>query len=742
MSTHNNASLKKMTYNGQKVKKWYHNGVRVYAAGSTVTYYVDTATAYTEEVDSEATCLSPKTFTPTKSGWSFVGWREDKTASGSVLTSKVMGDSPVTLYAVFTQNVTVTYYNNTTTAATTKGSRYYNNSNIVNPSFKIAQASKSGWSARGWSTGTAGNSSINYNNNISFTRDSDVTLYGMYQKTCTLTAISYNSNQTATGTAYYNSNGKTVDATTKAPNGASYSGWSWRGWSASGTKTANAAVTYVNGGSVNLGTSDMTIYGLYSQEITCSFVSSGTQTAKGTRYYNAAGNTANASVTVPNGVGISGWTWRGWSAAGTTAGNASVAYTNGATISNLSAGATYYGLYQKTCTANFYSGINRATHNTSAGTAYYNASGNYTDPTVTFPTGATVSGWTWRGWGQYWDDAAAANVAHTNGESYTFNYANDGITFYGLYQQTITVTYYDNSSSASTATGTRYHNSANTYSNPSFTLTQKAVSGWSARGWSTSNAGNAGIAYNNGATFTRDSNITLYGLYQKTVTVTYNGNGATGGSTASQTGTAYWAPAGTINASFTVSNNGYSRTEYVFSNWLCDGNYYSPGATISLFSDVTFYAQWRATQLVVYQSVINYSNPDYTAVGASVSVSQHNTSYVTISSTHHTYGLGTGQSGHGIDDVTRYININYNGYTSATIEFTLAGDNVYNWDDCEANVYINGSLIYDGYHAIQPGSYTLTTSSTSIPIRSVAELADESSIGWIGVAIAVKITLK
>lgn len=816
MAIYSGNTKSKLYLGNKKVKKVYRGASKVYSSGSTVTYTVDSGTSHTVEYDEGASVLSPTTFTPSKSGWTFVGWREDTTANSSVLTSKTMGDTPITLYAVFTQNITVTYYDNSTTAKSTASPRYYNNGNSTSASFKLAQSSKSGWTVRGWSTATTGNGSITYNNNTTFTRTSNCTLYGMYQKTCTLTASSYNNNQTATGTAYYNSNGKTVNATATIPNGASYSGWTWRGWSAASTTTANASVSYANGATYTLGTSDATIYGLYSQgitatfysgsnkgntqtakgtryynaagntanasvtapngaslsgwtwrgwsannttvgnasvgyangatisnlsgnitcyglysqEITCSFISNGTQTAKGTRYYNSSNNTVNASVTVPSGAAISGWTWRGWSAAATTTGNASVAYANGATISNLSAGATYYGLYQATITVTYYNGSTTASSTT--GTRYYNAAGNYTNPSFTLAQTAK-SGWTARGWST--GTAGNSSISYNNNTAFT---RDSNVTLYGMYQQTITVTYYNNSGTASSTTGTRYWNSGkNVYVNPSFTLAQASKSGWSPRGWSTSNAGNAGITYNNNTAFTRDSNVTLYGLYSASITLSYNGNGATSGSTTSQTGTVYWAPAGTIGATFKLASNGFARTNYTFTGW----DLGAVGASVTLTANKTAYAQWKASQLVVYQSVINYSNPSYTAVGASVSVSQHNTSYVTISSTHPTYGLGTGQSGYGIDDVTRYINISYNGYTSAKIEFTLAGDNVYNWDECEANVYINGSLIYDGYHAIQPGSYTLTTSSTSIPIRAVAELSDESSIGWVGIAVACKITL-
>ncbi len=112
---------------------------------------------------------------------------------------------------------------------------------------------------------------------------------------------------------------------------------------------------------------------------------------------------------------------------------------------------------------------------------------------------------------------------------------------------------YNNSTSASSTSRYRYYNNGNV-ANPSFTLTQ-ASSSWTPRGWSTSNQGNAGITYANGATFTRDSDITLYGLYQQTVTVTYYNNSTTASTT---TGTRYWAPAGSINPSFTLTQAGIS----------------------------------------------------------------------------------------------------------------------------------------------------------------------------------------
>ncbi|MBE5867996.1 MAG: hypothetical protein E7293_03435 [Lachnospiraceae bacterium] len=95
----NQIVMKHMQFNGQKVKRWIHNGVLTYIAGSTVTYICN-GSAYTEEVDSGADCLSPKTFTPAMAGATFKGW-SNSPDSTQILTSLTMGDEPITLYAVF-----------------------------------------------------------------------------------------------------------------------------------------------------------------------------------------------------------------------------------------------------------------------------------------------------------------------------------------------------------------------------------------------------------------------------------------------------------------------------------------------------------------------------------------------------------------------------------------------------------------------------------------------------------------
>lgn len=131
----------------EKVMRVYAGDVKIYSAGNTVTYHVDTGVTYQEDVDEGGSCLSPTSFTPSKEGWEFVGWREDSAAAETVLTTKVMGDASVTLYAVFKKkSATVTGVSNSAGSTTTKSASvflYYNNGVIISSAISFAVTASS-----------------------------------------------------------------------------------------------------------------------------------------------------------------------------------------------------------------------------------------------------------------------------------------------------------------------------------------------------------------------------------------------------------------------------------------------------------------------------------------------------------------------------------------------------------------------------------------------------------------------
>ena len=125
-----------------------------------VTYYIDSGSTRNVEYDEGANVLSPN-FTPSKHGWTFVGWREDTTASTDVLTSKTMGTENMKLYAVYNKTVTLSYYDGYSTspsAGTKTGTAVFNAAgNFDDADFTMSQASYSGWTTRGWATSSTAN---------------------------------------------------------------------------------------------------------------------------------------------------------------------------------------------------------------------------------------------------------------------------------------------------------------------------------------------------------------------------------------------------------------------------------------------------------------------------------------------------------------------------------------------------------------------------------------------------------
>lgn len=506
MAIGTNIEIAKISFGSTQIAKVSLGNTLIYSAGNTVTYYLDTENVYTEEVDADETVLSPKTFVPTKSGWEFIGWKKDTTANSDVLTNLTMGDDPITLYAVFRQTVTVTYYNGNTTKQTATGYKYYNNGNTVNPTFTIVQATLSGWTPRGWSTATTGNGAISYTSLSGTVIATSITLYSMYQQNITLT--------------YYST-------------------------------SATAA------------------------------------TSTGVRYYNAGANTVvNPTFTITS-PSISGLTFRGWSTG--IAGNGSISY-SALSGTALAANTTLYALFQQTVTVTYYNGTTIAA--STSGTRYYSAVGGYINPTFTIAQ-AALSGWTARGWSTATTGNGAISYSSLSNTVITSN-----VTLYGMYYQTITLTVYNGGSTSvsSTPSGTRYYNSGSgAVVNPTFTISAIGLAGFSFRGWTTSTnaSSTATIAYTAISNTAFASNTTLYAAYYQTITISFNSNGGTG-TTNSLSGYRYYNGFGAWNPTFTLPTSGYSYSGYRFDGWLLNnsGNAYSVGSIYTATASVTFYAKW------------------------------------------------------------------------------------------------------------------------------------------------------
>lgn len=176
------------------IYRMYLGNERIYPNAGTVTYHVDTNVTYTEEIDIDESILNPSTFTPSKSGWTFVGWRKDTTASGSVLSDEVMTGDDVTLYAVFSQTITLSYDGNGATGGNTESQvnyRYYNNGTISNAAFVLRDNGfiKTNYSFVNWRMGSI--SGTAYNAGASVTLESSTTFYANWKVIYTTSVVTY-----------------------------------------------------------------------------------------------------------------------------------------------------------------------------------------------------------------------------------------------------------------------------------------------------------------------------------------------------------------------------------------------------------------------------------------------------------------------------------------------------------------------------------------------------------------------
>lgn len=173
----------KMYLGNTPIHRMYLGNERIYPNAGMVTYHVDTNVTYTEEVDIDESILNPTTFTPAKSGWTFVGWRKDTTASSSVISSEVMTGDDVVLYAVFQQSITLSYNGNGNTGGSTSsqsGYRYYNNGNTANPSFVLKSNgfTRTNGTFTGWAIGSVDGTKYSVGANV--TLSSSTTFYAKW----------------------------------------------------------------------------------------------------------------------------------------------------------------------------------------------------------------------------------------------------------------------------------------------------------------------------------------------------------------------------------------------------------------------------------------------------------------------------------------------------------------------------------------------------------------------------------
>jgi uncharacterized repeat protein (TIGR02543 family) len=443
--------------------------------------------------------------------------------------------------------------------------------------------SRAGFIFTGWNTGAAG-SGVSYSAGSALVLPSGTTtLFAQWVADTNPYPITYFSNGATTGAvpaagSYAGGSPYTVSGNSGSLGrpGFTFGGWNSR---ADGTGTSYpAASSYSTPATLNL----FAVWTPASYSI----------------YYDGNGSTstlpATGTLTPPtpytiatNNLTRTGFTRGGWNTAADGTG------TNYASGASYSTSANLY-LYAK-WTGNSYT----VTYNGNANTGgSVPASGTYTSGTpytVSANTGGLVrSGVGFTGWNTA---ANGTGTSYPAGSSYTA-VTGANLTLYAQYARW-TIRYSGNGSQSGSvpAAGT-YTTGGAAYSVANNTGSL-ALPGYTFAGWNTSPDG-GGTAYAAGASYNTDANSTLYAQWTpNTYSLTYDGNGSTGGSVpAAGSYTSGNAPYVVVDNTGTLTRPGY-----VFTGWNTLANGLGiplvPGATYVPTASQTLFAQWVATTYVI-----------------------------------------------------------------------------------------------------------------------------------------------
>lgn len=204
--------------------------------------------------------------------------------------------------------------------------------------------------------------------------------------------------------------------------------------------------------------------------------------------------------------------------------------------------------------------------------------------------------------------------------------------------------------------------------------------------WNTA-ADGSGTSYAPAATFTISANTILYAQWTSTSkTVTFNGNGSTGGTMSNQVAC----------TSTPLTTNAFTRTGYTFSGWNTaangSGTAYANGANYNFGADITLYAQWTP-----------------------------NNNTITFDGNGSTGGSMANQ----IIATAATANLNLNGYTRAGYSFTgwgtVAGGPVVYTDGASYTMGTANVTLYAQWLKNEPANHPSafmcgTTTSAAIPL--------------------------
>ena len=615
-----------------------------------VTYNNNTGTGSvpatkSDYVSGDTVTVKGNTGNLTKTGHTFAGW--SKTLSGGTVYKSgdtfKMGSSSVILYARWTPNkYTVSFVANGGTPTPSSQSVEYNKT-ATKPSI-----SRNGYQLAGWYTSSNFATLFDFSTKITSGR----TLYAKWEPVYKVTYSANGGSGTVPtdNVSYTNSESATI----KGQGNLTRTGYSFAGWALNSSGTGSI---YSSGDKLSI-SSNVTFYakwtpnsygitktsptngsfsvptsGTTGSTITISSITANTGYSVGTVSVKRTDGTAvtvngsgnSRTFTMPAGSVTAGVTftpgtvtitWNNNDGSGLTTTTSKTVGSNMGTLPtpNSRDGYTFAGWYT-TSAATGGSKISTSTTVPTSNTTYYArwtalysvtyngngaTGGSVPSSTTSYTSGDSVTvkgntgnlvktGHVFAGWTM---NSNGTGTVYTSGSTYTIG--SSSITFYAKWTpSTVTVTWDYNGGYGSTTS------SSKTVGGTMGTLPEpNARTGYSFAGWyTTSTTGGSKIST---STTVPTSNTTYYARWTALYSVTYNGNGATGGSVPSST-TSY-----TSGDTVTVKGNtgSLTKTGHTFAGWTMNSNgtgtVYTSDSTYTIgSSSITFYAKWTPLNYTV-----------------------------------------------------------------------------------------------------------------------------------------------
>jgi len=510
---------------------------------------------------------------PQKVGYYFAGWntRADGTGDSFVIGSQVISNKIV--YAKWIENATCTVTFNSLGATTPA---YPGHKDILAGTTVDSLPTnpiKEGHVFIGWNTQMDGLG-------IQFTEQTvvteNITVYAQY--TTNNYIIIYNGNGNNSGSVPTSQSGDYGCSITLQANTGSLvkNGYTFNGWN---TKADGSGTSYAVG-STYIISGNATMYALW--------------TPKGnyTITYDGNGNTSgfvpasqidcsDTVITIQSNTGNlskTGYTFSGWN---TKSDGSGTNYVAGSAYT-ISGNATLYALWlpnQYTVTYNGNGNTSGSIPETQSGDygssiLLQTNSGNLTK------TGCTLGGWNTK--------ADGTGTTYALGSVYTIN---GDMTLFAnwVVKENCTITYNGNGNSSGSvpASQSDYSGTVITLQTNTGNLTK---TGYTFGGWNTK-ADGSGLAYTAGASYTINSNMTLYAQWNPNIyIVSFKGNGNTGG-TAPASQTFEYGSRQLLSREGTLTRDNY---EFLCWNTKADGTGtdYLAGAAYTINENITLYAIW------------------------------------------------------------------------------------------------------------------------------------------------------